>query len=89
MLLQEEDKLIERVDMDVDYNMEGKSTPRLSFYLPVCLFIILVSIFLFIYQSIYLFIYLSTYLSIYLSIYLSLYLPFYLSSFLLINLSIY
>ena len=52
MLLQEEDKLIERVDMDVDYNMEGKSTPRLSIYLPVCLFIILVSIFLFIYQSI-------------------------------------
>ena len=40
MLLQEEDKLIERVDMDVDYNMEGKATPRPSIYLPVCLFII-------------------------------------------------
>lgn len=40
MLLQEEDKLIERVDMDVDYNMEGKSTPKLFIYLPLCLCII-------------------------------------------------
>ena len=89
MLLQEEDKLIERVDMDVDYNMEGKSTPKLSTSLSVYHLGIDLSIYLPINLSIYLSVYLSTYLSIYLSIYLSLYLPFYLSSFLLINLSIY
>lgn len=83
MLLQEEDKLIERVDMDVDYNMEGKSNPNCSsIYLSVCVSSRYRSFYLFtnqsIYLSIYLPIYLSTYPSISLSIYLSIYPAFYL-----------
>ena len=80
MLLQEEDKLIERVDMDVDYNMEGQSTPKLSTSLSVYHLGIDLSIYLPINLSIYLSVYLSIYLLIHLSlsIYLSIYPAFYL-----------